>query len=129
MSTPELEPDISEVLQREDDYAEPTVKVCVEGPVRTQALPRKSAGIRGITVESTSAKRLLTADPSRASATIMTGSVAVSIGGSKQEVEGGQPGQMPANQVWTLGASDELWASSTSGATTVTVIQERWADG
>lgn len=127
MSTPDMEPDIGEVLQREDD-PEPTVKVTVEGPVRTQALPRKSAGIRGISLDSTAAKRLLTADPSRAQATIMTGAVAITIGGSKQEVEGGQPGQMPANQVWTLGASDELWASAAS-STTVTVVQERWADG
>ncbi|MFC9596257.1 hypothetical protein ACFTUC_41495 [Streptomyces sp. NPDC056944] len=127
MELPELEPDAEEVLQVED-YADPVVKVCVEGPTRVQLLPTKSAGIRGITVGA-SAKRLLTADPHRARATIITDDVAIWIGGSQQEVDGGQPGKIPSSTRIDFGATDELWAKSAAAETTVCVMQERWANG
>ena len=128
MELPELEPDAEEILQTEGDYAEPVVKVCVEGPARVQLLPTKSAGVRGVTVGAT-AKRLMTADPHRARATVITDDVAVWIGGSQQEVEGGQPGKIPVSMKVEFGATDELWAMSTAADTLVTVIQERWANG
>ena len=125
---PELEPDTDEVLQVEEVDV-PAVKVTVEGPARVQLLPTKSAGIRGITVPDTGARRLMTADPHRARAVVITDAVAVLIGGSQQEVDGGQPGKIPAGMRVEFGATDELWARSVTGETTVTVIQERWANG
>lgn len=130
MTEPDFEPDIDEVLQREDDdITEPTVKVSVEGPVRTQALPRKSNGIRGISLSATSATRLLTADPSRASATLTTMADGVWLAGSKQEAEGGRPAPVPPNQVLVLDATDEVWAMAQGTETVVGLIQSRFADG
>jgi hypothetical protein len=124
----QLEPDVDDVLQIE--APEPVVAVRTEGPVRTQSLPRKSAGIRGLTVGDTVAKQLLAADPHRASATVITSDLVILIGGSAQEVTGGQPGRIPVGTAVEFGATDELWAVCTGGTTTVvTVIQERWADG
>lgn len=130
MNEPSFEPDIDDVLQREDtDIAEPTVTVCVEGPVRTQALPRKSNGIMGIPLSATAARRLLTADPSRASATVTTLDTPIWLAGSKQEAEGGRPAPMPPNQVLILDAADEVWAMAQGADTVIGLIQSRWADG
>ena len=127
-STPDLSPDPEDVFQVEAD--EPVVKVKAEGPVRVQTLPRQSAGIRGVTVPDGPAKQLLAADPSRAIARIITSDKAILIAASKQEVEGGQPGQIPIGTVVEFTAADELWAACLGGTTTtVTVIQERWANG
>ena len=127
-SEPDLSPDPDDVLQVE--APEPAVRVEVVGPARVQALPRVSAGIRGLTVVDGPPKQLLTADPHRASATVITADTAILIAGSAQEVSGGQPGQIPAGTVVVFGSTDELWAAAAEGvATTVTVIQERWANG
>lgn len=124
---PDLSPDPEDVLQVE--APEPVVQVRTVGPVRVQELPRVSAGIRGLTV-GTSPRQLLTSDPHRARATILAAGD-VLLGGSAQEVAGGQPGLWPAGQVLEFGATDELWAAVATGPddTQVTVIQERWADG
>lgn len=124
---PDFSPDPDDVLQVE--APEPVVQVRTVGPVRVQDLPRVSAGIRGVTVPQVSARQLLTADPHRATATIITSDLPVLIAGSAQEVIGGQPGQLPAATMLLFGATDELWAQGVGGDTTVTVIQERWADG
>lgn len=72
MSTSELQPDIAEVLQTEEpEGKEPTVKVTQQGPVRTQALPRKSGSTK--TVQATTARvTLLRPNPRRASALIIS---------------------------------------------------------
>ncbi|MBW5252043.1 hypothetical protein JGS39_24090 [Streptomyces sp. P01-B04] len=125
---PDLSPDPDDVLQVE--APEPVVQVRPVGPVRVQDLPRVSAGIRGLTVPDGPPKQLLTADPHRATATIITSDLAILIGGSAQDIQGGQPGQLPAGTVLKFGATDELWATALGGTvTTVTVIQERWANG
>lgn len=124
----DLEPDPDEVLQVEDD--EPTVCVVVQGPVRTQSLPRKSAGIKGVTVKDGPPTQLLRADPYRASAVIIPMGDPILIGGSEQEIQGGQPGQIPADTPVTVTARDEVWVQALGvAALTVTVIQERWAEG
>lgn len=130
MTTDHTSPDPDEILQLED--TEPAaVKTTVEGPVRTQSLPRVSSGIRGVTVPDGPPKRLLTADPHRASATIIPIGQPLLIAGSAQEVSGGQPGQIPAGIAVTFTAADELWGACATALTsmTVTVIQERWANG
>lgn len=133
MTTPGMdeqqpEPEPEEILQFEEG-ADPTVSVAVEGPVRTQELPRKSAGIRGVTVKDGPPTLLLRADPHRARAVIIPSGAPLLIAGSRQEIQGGQPGQLPDGQQLEFCARDELWGQSLGvSSITVTVIQERWAE-
>lgn len=121
-------PPPDEVLQVEEYHGEPTVSVAVDGPVRVQELPRDGGlAIRGVTVKDGPPTELLRADPHRASAVIICGDPLL-IAGSEQEIQGGQPGQWPADVPLKITARDSLWAAALGvPATTVTVVQERWA--
>jgi hypothetical protein len=127
----DMTPDPSDIVQAEYDPNEttPAVHVCVEGHVRTQELPRVSAGIRGVPCSPDAAVRLLSADPTRAVARLIPYAGDILIGGSKQECEGGQPAPLAVGTVLEVTAADEVWAVAMTDATTVLVVQERWSNG
>jgi hypothetical protein len=127
----ELQPDELAVLQAEPAY-EPPVSVTVahvSTPVRTQALPRESAATRTRTV-TTTALRLLAADPRRASATIIASGGNILIAFSMASAA--DPSTMalwPAATPYTLTADTELYVAASTGTVTVSVITEYWAAG
>lgn len=125
----DLSPTVGEIVQEQPPAADPPVAVQIVGPVRSQALSRVSAGIRARTLDATTPVRLLTADPSRAVARLITNTDAILIAGSAPELISGAPGTIPAALVVEFTAADEVWAMAASGTATVTVVQERWANG
>lgn len=131
MSNWEPEPDTDEVLQYEPDDVGTPVVVVVRGPVHSQSLPSKAAGARGRQVTDTTGVRLLTADPHRSRALICSLAKPFLFGGGKAEVEIGQAGVWPAGVPLEVKAVDELWVmcQATGQTDTITVYQERWAEG
>lgn len=133
----ELQPDTDEVLQVEEPYGtEPTVRVCVDGPVRTQELPAKSgaAFTRSVSV---SPVRLVGADHRRRSVKLMAEDnflIAFSRAGIVSA--GDTPDNNDAfkyyaasSPILEVAATVEVWAASLSGVAKVSVITELWATG
>jgi hypothetical protein len=135
----ELQPDEIEVLQAEQDGPEPTVRTVVahiEAPVRTQDLPRKSASSRTYTVGvlgqngATTAKRVLSAQPRRALARLLSTGQSMWVAFSQNSTQ--QTDQMalwPAGTVLQITTDTEVWVASTTATTQVSVIAEFWAAG
>jgi hypothetical protein len=127
----DLQPDELEALQAEPGI-EPPVKVEVteiRGPVRTQALPRKSAASRNRTVATTMTK-LLAADHRRASAQIVSiGQTMLIAFNSASASDPSTCAEWPANVPYTLTADAEFWVAASTGTTKINIITEYWATG
>lgn len=100
--------------------------VVVQGPVRVQELPRTSSGMHTVTV-GTTPKRVLTADPRRAKALLVSRTADMYFGGSQAEALGGYGAWWPLGTVLPLHHCDEVWISAVSGTTDITVITESWS--
>lgn len=135
----ELQPTTDEVIQQEadDDYGTTQVPVCVEEvktPVRAQLLPRKSGATRTRVVDGTRSLPILTADPRRASAILISADapfrVALSEATSQDEPT---MAQWPANVPLTLTCTTDVYVKAAGATPDVTcelsVITENWADG
>jgi hypothetical protein len=125
----DLQPEELEVMQAEIDGPEPSVLVRVDGPIRTQDLPRKSGATRTRTIGTTPA-RYLAADHRRSNARV------VSIGQNMlvafNMASAADPSSMaewPAGLVFTLTADSELWLASKTATTQVSIVTEFWATG
>lgn len=137
MSTvPNLQPDELEALQAEP-LAEPPVKVEVTsiiGPVRTQDLPRKSAGTKSKVVSAFSSTnpliRVLNADHRRAVARIVSiGQPMVFAFNQASAADPTTCATWPANTVLPLTADCEFWVAAASSTTTINIMTEFWATG
>lgn len=128
----ELQPDDLEAMQVETEDPGPAARVQVvgmDGPVRTQALPRKAASTKTRTV-GVAPVRMLAADHRRAVAQV------VSIGQNMlfafSQTGAQDPSAMalwPQNVPFTLTADTELWVASATGTTSISVVAEYWATG
>lgn len=123
--TPDMEPELSEVLQEEPDDAHIIpVKVCE--PVESRELPTKRLAPRTVNVSATVGTKLLSADPRRKSALIVARSSDIILGVTQSQAGlGGSwyPGSVPFPTT-TVG---ELWAKGDGASTDVSVIEEYWA--
>lgn len=140
MSANELQPSPDEVLQAEEpEGTESAVKVRVENPVRTQALPRKAGATKTVSapalqtapVPGAGAVQLLRADARRAKATLTSPDpflVALDKA-SAQEVS--QMAFWPAGVPLTIEAVCDIYVASVTGPSTVAVsaVIELWATG
>lgn len=129
MSEPDFQPDVDDVLQVEPT-TEPAVKVKMEGPVRTQELPRKAGATftRGVSTSVPNVP-MLRADHWRAKATVIA-SAAVFIGFSQASCQ--DPNRMlawPANLPFYTSAVTEIWVYAQAGTANVSVATEMWATG
>lgn len=128
----DLQPDVGEVLQEEPEYVM-SVQGCVSvnGPVRTQALPRKGGSTRTRVVTDTKAVQVLKADPRRASAVLMADeSIYVGYGeASKDDTTAMSlwPGNVPF--VCTATVDVFVRSAAADGSTFVSVTTELWAQG
>lgn len=128
-SVPELQPDELDALQAETDGPEPSVKVNVDGPVRTQGLPRKQAASRTRTVTTTAVK-YLAADHRRASAKVVSFDQDMLI--AFNVASAGDPSTMsrwPKLVPYELTADADLWLASITATTTISFTTEFWATG
>lgn len=132
MSVPELEPTAEEITQVETVPLS-AIPVTVEGPVRVQNLPRKSAAGRTMLI-GTTAVRVLHADPHRAKAvlmgisatpaTILIGFTRFAFGTDTTAVV-----TWPTGQPFTIEAVTEVWVASDGTSTGLTMYRENWAQG
>lgn len=127
----DLQPDELEALQAEP-ATEPPVRVevsKVEGPVRTQALPRKSGATRTRQVGTTPIK-LLSGDHRRASAQIISiGNPMLIAFNMASQSDPTTMAVWPASVPYVLTADTELWVASSTATTNISVITEYWATG
>lgn len=126
----DLQPDIDDVLQEEPELDVPAVAVAVAGPVRTQQLPRKGGATRTYELSSTVVKELLTADPRRARATLVSHSedflVAYSLAGAEHP---SSMARIPKNVLFEVGATVDVFVMAQANTTTLSVVTEMWAEG
>lgn len=133
MSSPEneMQPDLEDVLQVEEpEGSETAVKVEQQGPVRTQALPRKAASTRTVPVGVLpNAYRLLRANPRRSQALLVAPAaflVALNVA-SMQDVS--TMALWPANVPLPVTADVDVWVAAAAGNVSISVISEFWATG
>jgi hypothetical protein len=135
-TTEELQPDVPEVLQSEEPAgAEPVVKVTVEGPVRTQALPRKAGSTKTAAV-TTTPFRILTPNPRRSSVVLIADAVIyVALSRAAAQVDPASTAvpptmaQWPANVPLTVTADVDVLVAAKTGTANVSVVVEYWATG
>jgi hypothetical protein len=125
------EPDVRDVLQvqQPDTWAEPPVYVIIRGPIRAQEVPAKANGSKGYQVSDAMTTRVLTADPHRSRALVVSLAQPFRFAGTQGEL-GGQCAVWPAATPLEIKAVDELWVQCATAATTdtISVFQEHWAE-
>lgn len=131
----ERHPTEAEVLQEEPVPGLETVPVrvvAVDAPVRTQALPRKTATTQTRTLTAGAvARRLLTADPYRAQATLIADHAVYVSAHETGADDAGTSAWWPANVPLVITAVTEVWARAVSDqdASVLGILVERWATG
>jgi hypothetical protein len=132
MTDIDLQPDVAEIIQEEPPEYVTAIEVCVKDivpPVRAQILPRKLATSQTYTA-TTTAKRVLRADHYRASATVVSFDQDVYLAFNEASAQSASSmSRWPVGVPFTLTATSELWVSSVTTTTTVSVTTERWATG
>ncbi|HET7641155.1 MAG TPA: hypothetical protein VFK47_20770 [Ktedonobacteraceae bacterium] len=119
-------PKVDEVFQ--DETAEKyVIPVCIEDVVRVQELPRKSAGFQGFPLATGTAVKVLERDPRRASAVIVASGNPVALGGQQQVALGSQAFILPVGVLLTVRDFNEMWATSTTGNATLSIMNEQWS--
>jgi hypothetical protein len=135
---PDLQPDVSEVLQAEDPAGyDPKVTVCVDGVVRTQALPRKAGATRTVSRVAAAAglppavgtDPLLRADPRRASATIISDKTILIAFTAASAQDAAMMARWPAGVPFRIDTVTAVWVASADATAAVSVITEMWATG
>lgn len=127
-TVPELQPDELDVLQAETDDM-PSVRVSVDGPVRTQDLPRKAGATFTKTIGTTPI-RLLTQDHRRAQVRLMSiGQSMLVAFSSAMAQDASRMALWPANVAFTMNNDSEVWVASATATTSISVITEMWATG
>jgi len=127
----DLQPDVEEVLQIEP-YGDTTpVCVTVDGPVRTQSLPRKAGSTRTITAPllPAAAFRLLRPNPRRASAYIVGDAAFLVAFNYASAADASTMARWPANVPLTISADVDVYIAASAGTPAVSAIVEYWATG
>lgn len=120
------------IVQSEDDYEMPIVKVSVCGPVQTREVP--AAGYPGYftasDVGTSVGVRLLALEPRRKYATIIALDQDVWISSSQAGAQAGAGGAMriPAVVPFVIGHMHEVWACAVSGTTSISIETVNWSE-
>lgn len=131
MSADDLQPDLEDVLQVEDpEGVEATVRVSQQGPVRTQALPRKAGATRTVSVGVLPTPyRLLRANPRRAQALLIAPAAFLVALNAASAQDLSTMALWPPNVPLPVGADTDVWVAAATGTVSVSVISEFWAAG
>jgi hypothetical protein len=135
----DLQPDTDQVLQVEpiEPYGDVTpVAVCLDGPVRTQALPAKGGAMFTRTV-GTTPTRVAGADHRRRTLKIVAKAdvfVATSRAGIQSAIDTPDNHEAfeyvaAASRVLEIGATVDVWVAAVTGTAKVSVLTELWAAG
>lgn len=126
--TPEdLQPDLDDVLQAEAPLG--CMPVRIEGPVRTQALPPKGAGGKTWPAVGTKPIQILTPDPYRSSATLMSFDQTMIIAFRRADsTDDVMVTYWPKLVPFTMRARTDVWVAAATGTTMLSLYQERWAE-
>lgn len=126
-------PEPDEIVQDEHHYpAAAPVATCVVGPVQTRELP--AAGYPGYKTESgvttSLGVKLLALEPRRRSATIVALSQDIWISSSQAGAQSGAGGAMrwPALVPYVVQHMHEVWVTSVSSTTDVSVETVNWSE-
>lgn len=129
----DLQPDVGEVLQEEPEYVMSVQgKVAVQGPVRTQELPRKAGATKTRTVTDTAYVQMLDSDPRRGFVMVMSMDAAFYFGFTEASMQATSAMSVwPKNVPLPLPLSAELWVQSaeTGVSTRISVTTGLWAAG
>jgi hypothetical protein len=123
--TPEMQPDLDDVLQVEDVDTH-VIPVKVGEPVETRELPSKRFSARTVPVGTAAGSKLLANDPRRKFATIIAKTQDIRIGSTQAEAQlsgAWVPGIVP----FLITSVAEIWAIGDGASTDVSVIEEYWA--
>jgi len=129
--SPELQPDLEDVLQVEEpEGRETAVKVDVTGPVRTQALPRKGGATLTKTIGTLpNPLQVLRADRRRAQSVLIGAAAFLVAYGDANAQDASTMALWPANVPLVVSAGVDVWVAASTGTTTVSVVTELWATG
>ena len=101
----------------------------VKVPLKTQSLPRKLATSQTRT-ETTTVRRVLRADPYRASAVIISYDQDIRMAFNEASAQDDTTmARWPVDTPYTHTARTELWIKTVTGSSETSVITERWATG
>lgn len=128
----DLQPDTHEVLQEEPYVMAVTGSMSVSGPVRTQALPRKGGATRSRLVGDGKPVQLLTADPRRARAVLLSLDKAVYVGyGQASATDASTMVAWPAGVPFECAATVDVFVQCAEQGqnTMISVATEMWAEG
>lgn len=132
MSEPELQPDVSDVLQEEAPDQLTAIPVCVvehKAPVRVQLLPDKTGSTQTRTV-STTPKSYLRADHRRGRAVLMSMDQNIRIAFSEAAAQDDSSMSLwPKLVPFEVPAAVEVWVKSTTETTSVSFTTFGWAAG
>jgi hypothetical protein len=124
----DLQPDELDALQAEDTGPQPAVLVKHEGPVRTQALPRKQGGTR-TRVLTTTPQLLLSADHRRASFTLISTAAFLFSFSASAAQDPSTMAAWPALIPYVCNTDTALYAAAAAGTAPLTIVTEFWATG
>jgi len=123
----EPEPDVRDVQQQEPHV--PALRVTVEGAARTYTLPSRSGAAKNYTIDSAVNEPmiLLGADSRRRRATIIATDNPIFVG-SQEDCKNGWAAIWPVGVPLVIEHTEMVYVWPTTGASTVSVISEYWAD-
>lgn len=119
-------PELQDVLQRPDALLPETVPVKHEGPVYTQELPAVLGTVSQHAI-GTAPETILSEDPFRKRATIISTDNAFLIIRGKFNNGPGTSATWPANVPFVYGATSSLSVATATGTATISVITENGA--
>lgn len=125
----DLQPDVTEILQEEAPDSG-IIPVDIQGPIRTQNLPRKLAASRTVTFGDVTPKRLLRANPMRASANLVsfTSDMLVAFNRAAKE-DPSTMARWPMNTPLLVTAATDVYVAPVTAPMTISVVAEYWAVG
>lgn len=126
---PELDETPETIVQADADEtaAVPPLPVTTVDPVQTRELPAKHTAYFTVgSVGTAAGVRLVPHDPRRKSVTVLALDQDVVLGGTQAAALSGA--QWPANVPFVSTSVGEMWATSVTATTDVSVIAEYWTD-
>jgi hypothetical protein len=128
----DLTPEPEEIVQAEDaDHPLQPFPVYTCAPVQTRELPGIRAGYATETGVTTSfGVRLLTMEPRRKSAVILATTQDIWISSSQAGAQSGAAGafRVPKGLPFTIDHLDQVWCTSTTDTTDVSVLTTYWSE-
>lgn len=128
----ELTPDPDEIVQAEEpEYNARPIPVSACGPVETRELPAVRAAYKTEQgVGATVAIKLLSLEPRRKKAVIMSDTEPIYISGTQAGAQAGLSGAflLPADTAFTIDHMDQVWVCATQNTTNVSVMTSFWSE-